>query len=83
METETNHAPGTIRRLYCNCCGSANGRFAQHWNQDTGYGICRPCVLKWYRGKGHTDADIEQLFGKEGVSWANAEQWAEIEAANA
>ena len=80
---ETTHKPGTVRRLYCSCCGSANGCFAQHWNQDTGYGICRPCVLKWYRGKGHTEADIEQMFGKEGVNWANAEQWAEIEAANA
>lgn len=74
---------GVTRSLNCNCCGGRAGRHKQHWNQDTGYGICRPCVLKWYRGKAHTDADIEQLFGKEGVSWANAEQWAKFEAENA
>ena len=71
------------RGLQCACCGSYAGRFLQFNNQDDGYGICRPCVLRHYKGKSHTDADIEQSFGKEGVSWANAEQWAAIEAKRA
>ena len=76
-------SPGVVRNLYCSCCSEHAGRFAQHWNQDTGYGICRPCVLRHYLGKSHTIADIEQGFGKEGVSWANAEQWAALEAKRA
>lgn len=72
---------GVIRHMTCNCCGEYAGRFPQWWNRDTGYGICRPCVLKWYRGRGTPEAEITESMGHEGIHWANAEQWAEIEAA--
>lgn len=71
----TKHA-GIVRRMTCCCCGGYAGRFEQHWNRDTGYGICRPCVLRWYKDP----EEIASSLGKEGVNWANAEQWAEIEA---
>jgi hypothetical protein len=75
-----NHNPGTVRLLYCNCCGERAGRFAQHWNQDTGYGICHPCIVKMYRGRGETEETIRSYFGVEGVNFANGEQWAKLAA---
>lgn len=64
----------TIRRLTCACCGADAGRWAQHWNRDTGYGVCSRCVA-WMLGRGHSlnapdDHDsIEWLYGREGVNW--------------
>lgn len=74
MTTTANH--GTIRRMTCCCCGRFAGRFHQWWNRDTGYGCCRPCALKYPND--HT----EECIGREGIHWANAEQWEEIEHAN-
>lgn len=58
----------TIRRMTCCVCGSDAGRWAQHWNRDTGYGVCVTCV-QWVRSKGDTDAEITDLYGREGVNW--------------
>lgn len=67
--------------MRCTCCGSGlfGSRWEQHWNQDRGFTICHPCVTRWYRGKGHSESDIRDLFGTEGVNFPNAEQWAELE----
>ena len=57
-------------RLECCVCGNDAGRFQQHWNRDTGYGICPDCV-KWLREKrGTTEAEILDLYGKEGANFA-------------
>lgn len=66
----------TTRRMYCTCCGGGAGRFQQHWNRDTGYGVCRPCALKMIDKDGRDE--LEQSCGKEGENWASAEQWAEL-----
>lgn len=34
----------TARQLTCSVCGAGAGRWAQHWNRDTGYGICAACA---------------------------------------
>ena len=68
--TGTAHAPGTVRRLTCACCGDDAGRWAQWWNQDTGFGICARCVA-WIMGR-ETEASAEEitrLYGIEGVNW--------------
>ena len=58
-----------IRHMECCVCGDDAGRFEQHWNRDTGYGICRRCV-DWVRSRGETDAEILDLYGVEGVNYA-------------
>ena len=60
---------GVIRRLECCVCGEYAGRFEQHWNRDTGFGICRKCV-DWVKSRGETDSEILDLYGVEGVNYA-------------
>lgn len=63
------------RHLTCCCCGACTGSFEQHWNQDTGWGICRPCV-NWISGRwrprySHHDTledELKSLYGVEGVN---------------
>jgi len=57
-----------IRNLTCCCCGNPAGKWQQHWNRDTGYGICAACV-DWQRSRGVTDAEILDLYGKEFINW--------------
>jgi predicted amidophosphoribosyltransferase len=54
------------RRLTCSCCGSDAGRWAQHWNRDTGYGICPKCV-EWLRTRYEPDEMI-RLYGTPGIN---------------
>lgn len=63
----------TIRRMKCCCCGSDAGRWAQWWNRDTGYGICRRCI-DWQRARGATDEEILDLYGREGINYAPASE---------
>jgi len=56
------------RQLICACCGRHAGRWAQWWNQDTGYGVCASCVA-WMKSKGDTNAQILDYFGHEGINW--------------
>ena len=58
----------TVRRMECNCCGGDAGRWEQHPNRNTGYGMCVPCI-KWVRKRGMSEAEILDLYGKEGVNW--------------
>lgn len=60
-------------RKECCCCGGDAGRWEQHWNQDTGYGVCPSCV-DWMKGRGTPDAEILDLYGKEGVNWGREVQ---------
>jgi hypothetical protein len=55
--------------LRCCCCGEDAGRFVQHWNRDTGYGICRPCVEDEIR-RGTSAQEIRTLYGIEGRNYA-------------
>lgn len=58
----------TVRQLTCCCCGSDAGRWQQHWNRDTGYGVCAKCV-DWVRSRGESEDEIASNYGKEGVNW--------------
>jgi hypothetical protein len=33
-----------MRILTCGCCGERAPALKQHWNQDTGFGLCPRCV---------------------------------------
>lgn len=57
-----------VRRLECCCCGGDAGRFHQHWNRDTGYGICARCVAA-ARARGESADEILDLYGVEGVNF--------------
>jgi len=61
----------TVHSMTCCVCGNGAGRWEQHWNRDTGYGVCFSCV-EWVRSRGETEAEIADLYGKEGVNWGEA-----------
>ncbi|WP_408953158.1 hypothetical protein [Lysobacter sp. Hz 25] len=61
------------RNLQCACCGNYAGRWEQHWNQDTGYGVCASCV-EWISSRGETVESIVQTYGSEGVNWGHTPQ---------
>ena len=56
------------RNLICCCCGAQAGRWQQHWNRDTGYGLCAKCAA-WIPRR-WPETDMEQTFGKVGVNYA-------------
>jgi hypothetical protein len=60
----------TVRNLTCCCCGARAGRWQQHWNRDTGFGVCADCV-EGMRKRGTTEAEIADCYGKEGVNWGS------------
>jgi hypothetical protein len=72
------HAPGTIRQLRCACCDGDAGRFAQHWNRDTGFGVCSECVARQL-AKGVSAQEITELYGVEGINYL-ARQYSRDEA---
>lgn len=59
------------RRLICCVCGEDAGHYEQHWNRDTGFGVCRTCV-DYVRSRGETEQAILSLYGREGVNYAPA-----------
>jgi hypothetical protein len=59
---------GKIRRLECCCCGGDAGRWHQHWNRDTGYGICMKCI-DYCKGHGMDADEIKGSYGIEGVNF--------------
>ena len=52
----------------CCCCGGDAGRYKQHWNRDTGYGLCERCID--FCAEGTPEADFEETYGKPGVHYA-------------
>lgn len=54
--------------LECCCCGGNAGRFVQHYNRDTGYGLCPECVDYCHRGT--SDDEFEDLYGIAGIHYA-------------
>lgn len=63
-------AQGPVRRLRCSSCGADVGRWSQHWNRDTGYGVCTGCVAT-ARARGASPGEIANLYGAEGVNWGD------------
>ena len=57
----------TKRNLYCCVCGSDAGRYEQHYNRDTGWGICAPCAAT--QAGNETPDEMDRLYGKPGVNY--------------
>lgn len=57
----------TKRHLTCCVCAGPAGHFEQHWNRDTGYGICASCVAD-EAGKS-TPEELVSRYGKPGVNY--------------
>lgn len=60
----------SVLRMKCSVCGAEAGRWEQHWNRDTGWGICRPCVDWLTKDRSMTAEEMADLYGKEGVNYA-------------
>lgn len=56
-----------LKHLTCCVCGAGAGKFEQHWNRDTGYGICPRCVAE-EAGKS-TPEELASRYGKPGVNY--------------
>lgn len=54
--------------LDCCVCGAGAGRWAQHWNRDTGYGICGQCAAE--QAAIETPERMQELYGTPGVNYA-------------
>ena len=54
--------------LRCCVCGAPAGKWQQHWNQDTGYGICRESADKLIE-KGCSEEEMRFRYGTEGVNY--------------
>ena len=59
---------GPKRQLTCACCGSDAGKWHQHFNQDTGYGVCARC-RDWIQARGMDPGEFRQTYGKPGVNY--------------
>lgn len=57
----------TNRHLTCCVCSDPAGRWAQHWNRDTGWGICTRCAAE-QSGK-ETPERMAELYGLPGVNY--------------
>jgi hypothetical protein len=56
------------RNLKCCCCGGPAGRHEQHWNRDTGYGICPSCVAAEI-ARGTPPEEILRSYGIAGIHY--------------
>jgi hypothetical protein len=56
------------RTLYCCICGEYAGRHEQHWNRDTGWGICPRCATEQVNNI--SVEEMKSLFGVEGVNYS-------------
>lgn len=55
-----------IKSLSCCCCGETT-RGRQHWNSDTGFGLCVACVD--YCARGETPESFASCYGVRGVHY--------------
>lgn len=55
-----------MKTLQCACCGERT-KGKQHWNQDTGYGLCPRCAV-WIAGR-KGDEELKG-YGTPGVNFA-------------
>lgn len=60
------------RALTCCCCGEDAGVWQQHWNRDTGFGLCPRCVNSpRLRESWMEPGDFEDCYGLPGVNTAH------------
>lgn len=57
----------TNRHLTCCVCSAPAGQWAQHWNRDTGYGICTQCAAE--QSGRETPERMQSLYGLPGINY--------------
>jgi len=57
----------SAHNLECCVCGAGAGRWEQHWNRDTGYGICPSCVAE--QSGRESEDEMRALYGLPGVNY--------------
>lgn len=57
----------TARHMTCCVCGADAGHWQQHWNRDTGYGICAPCAAT--QAGREKPEEMTRLYGQPGVNF--------------
>lgn len=55
--------------LRCAVCGDNAGRWKQHPNRDTGYGVCRPCVDWLVDVRNTSPEQMKNDYGTAGVNY--------------
>lgn len=63
----------TKHHMTCCCCGDYAGYWEQHWNRDTGYGICVSCIGSM-RADGDSEEQLKSYYGTEGVNWGKPDE---------
>lgn len=58
-----------MKTLQCSCCG-ARTKGKQHWNQDTGYGLCPKCAAWIATRNDGRYADDLKAYGTPGLNYA-------------
>lgn len=61
----------TKRSLECAVCGCGAGKWHQHYNRDTGYGVCTRCVAE--EAGRYTSDQLESLYGKPNINYKQPE----------
>jgi hypothetical protein len=57
--------------MTCCVCGAHAGLHDQHWNRDTGYGICPRCAAQ--EAGTTTPDDMRSRYGEPGVNYTRAQ----------
>lgn len=57
--------------LTCCVCGASAGDWKQHWDRDTGYGICPRCAAE--QAARETAEELASLYGQAGVNYGRLE----------
>lgn len=57
-----------IRLMKCSVCGGNAGKHAQHWNRDTGWGLCTGCC-EWLVGRRTGPEEMKDLYGEPGLNY--------------
>lgn len=56
------------RQMKCSVCGDYAGKYEQHPNRDTGWGLCRRCA-DWLEAKGYDEKEMKELYGTPGIHY--------------
>lgn len=63
-----------MSNLTCCVCGDDAGKFKQHPNRDTGYGICLRCVIWLTETRYVGPEEMKHYYGTAGVNYESPDK---------
>lgn len=54
--------------MTCSCCGSECPSMKQWHNRDTGYSICKGCIV-WLKERNTSEEQIKEEYGVSGIHY--------------